>query len=810
MTSPSPPETRLHHDRDPQAAAHYSHVRTLAEKYAVPSRLIEPIQNRYAAAYNRSGLHVTRKDEIEGIRRAVLMDPLWFPNVGAFTLLVVGEDGLLSSSVFPEDQFGGRYPSVMELLTTEPGERSARLSPSGLELNRFASSYRYVPLSVLHALSTGVVFSDQHEAQPVDPFTDEIAYDGLKDETEAKEQVRKSLHRLSATLRSMGRHRLVNSHGLACHAIMDALDYEIARIMRSSQCTSTADALWLSGKDRHGHQADPAEDTAKLSLYRRQACRTYPSLTSFMSEHRMFNAQIDAGKPLAPAIAEQLALTDREVRTLNGLSWQKIQMRPQLSIDTIKMVAKTGPYLSKFNRRSFGHGDGIAMMSDRLGLEPRDVIEKVSGLLSGKGPDVTRSVNRVVDSIDMLQYVVRHLHIPAAMIALKRREKPASDQALSGLPQARVLPVAMEPHTGDLEREIACELFSKFGLKDLLAGSDRWHRTLPAHQERIGQFRDDTSWEALLPPQDLGGGITARELTSSDELTRQGRKEQHCVGGYSASVTSSRPENFTQIWSIEHYGGIIGTLELRGRLERASDDKVRVVCSAAQLRGFRNSGVDPACTAAAEAVLRRVEGAGSAAVHSWIHCVNRAGQKQSSMRAIPQYIKNAGYNVWEEGRFEKAWNELSVYLPRTVRKAGPEALIASMEGRLEMPDQQVRVSDPERRNRLDFICRSGGTFVMKVPEDPTDVETEAAKAIRDHPMGITAFWDMAEAQIEASIAGRSMRTTQNWQLREPLAAHIYGHVETLRVADPDTIPTRIEPAIQTTIGEPEHEEPVPF
>lgn len=773
---------RLDSSHQVRDASHYTHIRTLAEKFGVPEEHIDDIQARYAVAYNASGIFVSRKDEIPGYRRVVLLDPLWSPQSEApeFTLYAVDDSGRLSARSFPRSQFGDEYPSALSLLAAEPAIRSAKSVRPDLEMNRFATAYREAPAQVLHRLSTSVVLPHWDMMTVPDPFSQDSRHKSDA-QRKAEEAECSALHRLRATLAAMGKSRIVSGHGLACYAIMDALDPDIAGIMRSSQCTTTQAALWLSGQDRHASSLGDPSATARLSLYRRQACRSYPSLARYMARDGMFNDKIDSGLPLAPAIAAELGLEDREVRVLNGLSWQKIQSRPHLDLDTIAMAAKTGLYLQKLNRTSFGHGKAISHIADKIGVNGREVAAKTSAVLAGKGPDASRLMSRVLDSTDMLQYLVRHLHVPAAMIALKHREKAACDQDLSDTPNMRILPVDEDLDTHGFEKNMMGALFRGTGLKDLIANSDRWHRNLPAHQDHIEQFMDDVRWTEMLPLQDLGHGMTARELTSSLALTRQGEREQHCVGGYSRSVVSSGTKRFTQIWSIERDDRILGTLELSGRILTNDQGARRLSCSIMQLRGYRNSIVDPECTDAAKGLLKRLEDAGPECLDRWLVGVGRANKSQSSLARVPKSIRQAGYNFWAEGAFERVWAELSVYLPRSVRKAGPETFIASMDGALKMPLHEIRVSNLYETGLARFSARSGSRITLTPAGTDSDVDMEIRRILEQKPLGIRPFWERAQETVDSIKGEKCEKGIRPWDLGSVIDRHIRENSDIMQV-----------------------------
>ena len=76
-------------------------------------------------------------------------------------------------------------------------------------------------------------------------------------------------------------------------------------------------------------------------------------------------------------------------------------------------------------------------------------------------------------------------------------------------------------------------------------------------------------------------------------------------------------------------------------------------------------------------LCRRLEAEAADRTTGYLDGLRKVRQKRSRHDMLSPHLRAAGHDISEPGRLEEAWDELSGYLPRRVRKAGLEALIAA-------------------------------------------------------------------------------------------------------------------------------------
>ncbi|MEP5352467.1 MAG: hypothetical protein ABJZ75_08925, partial [Luteolibacter sp.] len=90
---------------------------------------------------------------------------------------------------------------------------------------------------------------------------------------------------------------------------------------------------------------------------------------------------------------------------------------------------------------------------------------------------------------------------------------------------------------------------------------------------------------------------------------------------------------------------------------------------------------DPSATAKrlADNLISHIKDMPMADLQNWTEDIQEVRKKAVSANKLPLNIRNAGYNIWDDAQFQTAWDELSVYLPRKLRKAGLEAFVEGMD-----------------------------------------------------------------------------------------------------------------------------------
>lgn len=117
-------------------------------------------------------------------------------------------------------------------------------------------------------------------------------------------------------------------------------------------------------------------------------------------------------------------------------------------------------------------------------------------------------------------------------------------------------------------------LTEDFNLKDLRALETRWHHNQAVLDDQALSIDMDLSWHTLMGQIDMPHGIVAREIDNSSWLNEQGKKENHCVGGYTGTILSASDNSADMIWSIEQAGKILSTVHIQLGIDRDWRDKV--------------------------------------------------------------------------------------------------------------------------------------------------------------------------------------------------------------------------------------------
>lgn len=689
--------------KDPE---HYAHIRTLAERAGLADDVIGKLQEGYARQFSLYGAFISRPDQVPGYRRVVKLDPGWqvARGVPVNVLLAVDHDGHLSGRVM--EDIDGRHPSVMDMLEFGEPWGGRYGAPETLsDLSRFAKGYRHCPIGMAQAFKRGMQSGAMAGPLPKS-FTGPVG--------------------------GMILRRLQTSHRLAAWALLDALDPEMKRHMRAVHQVSVQSALWLSGNDM---PAEPGQNRI-LARNRLQACRAYPLMSETFAGGELRDT-IDQGLPLAPVLEKRLQLNRHELRYLQGLSWQKLGLGFRVDksqiCHAVKAAAATGS-LSRDTTRNLWRIHNVAR---KFALSTDEVLQKIRPAVDAEGKIDWERISKLTDAADMVDYLADKLYVPAALIGLRDRLQNQPEHAGKPSDQTDVTwkHVSISPETLAVENHAFREAFMGMSLKDLLAASDRWHRSLPAHDSRIAQLRTGVTWRALQPSVPCENGVSGRELTSSDALTRQGQMEGHCVGGYDGSVVNSSEGRITLIYSIERGDEILGTLELCGHRKNGDDDRPQgFAFEISQLRGKRNGDVGDEVKAAAKQIRDALKALEPDEVASYLSGLAHSRNQRQGQAALMKDLAAAKYNFWDRKELEAAWSELSVYLPRAVRKAGLDALIESCGAELERNYSPSSVSTEH-------------------PTGPDGVVEIAGAHGMTHKVGVLPFWETQQAQAASLLEG---------------------------------------------------------
>lgn len=130
-------------------------------------------------------------------------------------------------------------------------------------------------------------------------------------------------------------------------------------------------------------------------------------------------------------------------------------------------------------------------------------------------------------------------------------------------------------------REIRHIIGEHIGLKTLNEMQERWHHNRETIADHVSSANEEISWPALIGEVDLGRAI-AREITSSIDLEAQGKREDHCVGGYTSRIMDVDTGKATLIFSLEKAGATgsgpaLSTVEIEVSLRKIADSRTLAV-----------------------------------------------------------------------------------------------------------------------------------------------------------------------------------------------------------------------------------------
>jgi hypothetical protein len=282
------------------------------------------------------------------------------------------------------------------------------------------------------------------------------------------------------------------------------------------------------------------------------------------------------------------------------------------------------------------------------------------------------------DIHDSVEFLAKKLFVPAALNKLKAEaEKRDMQWSHEDASISRMVGVAKK------------QILSQMKIKELFDLSDRYHRNLARYEDRLEVTSTAQKWQPLIGDLELTDGVVARELTSSGQLKRQGRKENHCVGGYVGSVlrgSSGYGGEALKIFSIEKDGEILSTVEIRTNTATKevkvpdSDEKETVpfLASRVHQNRARGNGTPPdAAIKAAEEIADRINELSVDKFQTYERGLQLVKREQERQNSVSPHVLSCGYNPWDRPSLEQAWDELSAALPRSVRKKGLDGLISS-------------------------------------------------------------------------------------------------------------------------------------
>lgn len=232
----------------------------------------------------------------------------------------------------------------------------------------------------------------------------------------------------------------------------------------------------------------------------------------------------------------------------------------------------------------------------------------------------------------------------------------------------------------------------RHGLKSLREAQVRWHHVQQTLEMGVMSPGSELSWSPLIGETDLGP-VRAVELTSSADLERQGRRENHCVGGYTGTVMGATSERASLIFSLERDGEVLSTVEMGASISPWDRHRGDVSWRVLQNKAARNADPGPEATAAAEALRDHLAGLPKKRVRAYLSGI--ATNATRLRDGLAKLTTELGGDVVNRDLPEQALTTYAEVMPKTLRGLGPEALLDALSrGDLKFdPDVFAKLAD---------------------------------------------------------------------------------------------------------------------
>lgn len=274
-------------------------------------------------------------------------------------------------------------------------------------------------------------------------------------------------------------------------------------------------------------------------------------------------------------------------------------------------------------------------------------------------------IDRVRDRIDMGR-------LARAARRLREKAEPEMTEALhlrgfvDGLTRERN---AMRSVQGAMVRLIG----EGHSLKSLREAQVRWHHVQQTLEMGVMSPGSELSWSPLIGEVGFGP-VRAVELTSSAALERQGRRESHCVGGYTGTVMGATSERASLIFSLERDGEVLSTVEMSASINPW--DKREIRWKVLQNKAARNADPGPEAEAAAEALREHLATLPKKRVRAYLSGI--AANATQLRDGLAKLTAELGGDVVSRDLPEQALTTYAEVMPKTLRGLGPDALLGEL------------------------------------------------------------------------------------------------------------------------------------
>lgn len=452
--------------------------------------------------------------------------------------------------------------------------------------------------------------------------------------------------------------------GLA-RALQNAVDPEARRMMHGTASWSHGMVNYLAGAREDGEKAN-----ATRARNRRQALNAFPLFTAAIKGSPKLTTMVDEGEPLAPALADYARVPQNHMARLRGVTWQKagrhFYHNPSRLGENLRHI---DPNHVPETRRGFADMEVAIQAADITASFCSDrTVADTCKEIGGRFDKIAAQAegNPVSGIVDLAHSLNEQLATPAYLQELVKSGKLSEKEALDEGRKFSVFSPRFSPLKG-------------VSVRQALSNSERWHRNLPRLEAALSDDDEKTGerWAPLAEDGriDLGKGIYAQELNSRTDLLREGREQNHCVGGYTSDVLSGR----SLIYSIRKEDGkTLSTVEF-GQfgvpLENRETGKRTYRPEIAQHYGYGNADPSKLADQAVNGLKRKL---GAMTPDAWSGYLEKLAETDRIYQSTSNHhpvVRNAGYDPFDRKKLETAWEELSPYLARPDRKKGLDGWI---------------------------------------------------------------------------------------------------------------------------------------
>lgn len=451
---------------------------------------------------------------------------------------------------------------------------------------------------------------------------------------------------------------------------------------------------------------------------RSQALISYPMMAEKLVTNRKFRAIIDARSELGPVIADELGLTAAQMRVYsrferaisdltfdpgnpNGATPVKRRCVTRFghatSMNNIQSIAVQAAQRIRFDQLPAGaDADDHVRVLEVLdftdtaldfektldvGPAPFDrIFRRISATDWGSAKSRLRDQkSKMWDTHDYLRNTARYL--TSAILAQKLQDAEGIDMHRISSTAHQLLSEE-ELHADDAVylstfadriqekawmtcRSVLQVIGEHASLKTIAEADARWHHTHGQIDNEMMAIQQNIEWAPLLDEIQVGS-LVAKELSSTDALIQQGRRENHCVGSYSRHVLDANHQALMLLFSIESPDGrILSTAELTGQKMQIQPDGPGYSWQVTQHKAKNNASPSREAEAAAEALRTRLEDLSAEEVQTY---ADRISTNQGNLKEKLSRLVNAcGANICETDMPERTMQLIAPLLPKSLR-----------------------------------------------------------------------------------------------------------------------------------------------